>query len=328
MIKNRAIRILISTYHTAFLNPGGGEIELMEISEALSMAGLEVDIYGPLSKSIDYYDAVLHFGVNNDGLSFIRSVKEAKKRLLIWPNLWWDGTQSPNIVEDARNFFEIADKVILKSKNEYENNSSKFSISKDKVVFIPAAVGESFFNIEKSLSKNFKNLYGIDEYILWVGVFQRHKNQLELIKALKNIDLPIVFIGGNLDHEYYYECIRQSMNRHIFIPQLPHNSEILLGALSGCSIFVELTIEPAGLSALEAGAAGKKMLLVGGGWVEEQFNGLVDVVDSPFNHDQIRHAIERGLVGETSFPKLANRIKEKHSLSHATKLLFELLSKD
>ena len=114
----RKFRLLISTYYAAFLHPGGGEVELMLIHDALKANGIEVDIYSPFSKSIDSYDAVLHFGVHGDGIELIQAAKNAEVKILLWPNLWWDGSQDSTVIETAKLFFEYAEKIIVKSYSE------------------------------------------------------------------------------------------------------------------------------------------------------------------------------------------------------------------
>ena len=48
------LTVLITTYHEAFVVRGGGEYELLAIT----------DIYGLHSRPLEYYDAVLHFSVH------------------------------------------------------------------------------------------------------------------------------------------------------------------------------------------------------------------------------------------------------------------------
>jgi glycosyltransferase involved in cell wall biosynthesis len=318
-------RLLISTYHGAFISPGGGEVELFEIFNSLKKNEFHVDLYGPESQEIKAYDKVLHFGVNQDGFEFLKQVKASKKEILLWPNLWWNGSQDSKSIEVAKNIFDLADKVIFKSKAEFENNIQFFSIDSKKIVFIPAGVKDQFFNENRNSALNFKRIYGLESYILWIGVFQRNKNQIELIKALNSTNFPIVFIGAGIDSEYYQECIEISKINNIFIPQVPHYSELLFGALAGCAGFVELTDEPAGLSALEAGAAGKKMLLIKSEWSSEIFGDYIDLVESPFNHDEIKSWVTSISKDYLTSQKLSKYIRKNHHIDNIIKKLKEIL---
>lgn len=318
-------RLLVSTYHGAFIRPGGGEIELFEICNSLRKNNIDLDIYGPESREISAYDKVLHFGVNPDGYEFLKQVKNSNKEILLWPNLWWNDSQEVSTIECVRKIFDLADKVILKSKAELNNNEKFFPIDSKKVVFIPAGVSEQFFNIDTKVGQDFKRIYGVENYLLWIGVFQRNKNQIELIKALNSINIPVVFIGAGLESKYYEECIEISKENNIFIPQVPHNSQLLLGALSGCDGYIELTEEPAGLSVLEAAAAGKKILLVKGEWAYENFLEYVDFVESPFNHSEIRKWVSSLLKNKQKCEILARHIKKNHYLPNLINNLIEIL---
>jgi glycosyltransferase involved in cell wall biosynthesis len=320
----KKFKVLISTYHGAFLNPGGGEIELLKISKSLESSGLEVDIYGAGSKALDVYDAVLHFGVNADGLDFVRSVKASNKKLILWPNLWWHDNQNQYNATSANIFFELADRIIFKSYAEQSNNRKLCDVNITKSIIIPAGVEERFFVRDKILADNFKRLYNLNSYLLWIGVIQKQKNQLELIKSMYKSDFPIVFIGNGIDKDYYLECINLSEN-NIFIPNISYDSDLLLGAISGCSMYVELTDEPAGLSALEVGASGKKMLLLQSDWVQEHFGGYAITTPAANNHNLIKDTIEQNLLKSFDGATLANLIKQKHSMNKITKSLVSAL---
>lgn len=320
----KKFKLLISTYHGAFLNPGGGEVELLKISHSLRALGLEVDVYGAGSKSLSNYDAVLHFGANGDGLDFAQTVKTAKKPLILWPNLWWHNNQNAHNASVANKFFEIADKIIFKSHAELNNNSKLCAIDRKKSVVIPAGVEERFFEISPDLGENFKRLYGLNDYLLWIGVIQRHKNQLTLIKSMEETGLPIVFIGDGIDKDYYFECINACEN-NIFIPNVASDSDMLAGALSGCSMFIELSTEPAGLSALEAGAAGRKILLLENEWNSEQFGDYVTSIQYSDDHALIRTIVEKNLANPFDGSGLSHIIRKNHSSRKTTEMLFDAL---
>lgn len=304
--------LLISTYHGAFLHPAGGEEELKILANSFQELGVTVDMYGPNSKPIDAYDAVLHFGTNLDGLAFVQAVKKANVKLFLWPNLWWSRCPDKDSIDSAQTFFNLADKIFFKSKAEKANNSIFSTIATNKTFYFPAFVSKAFYKINNKLGDQFKKLYGLENYLLWVGVIQESKNQLHLIKALKDFGLPLVFIGGVVDGEYFNECKKYSASKNIFIPNIPHDSDLLLGAISGCSMYVELSAEPAGLSALEAGVAGKTILLHNSDWTTEHFNDHVATIDDPNNYIKIRELIKGALSSPPPSDEMSNALFKKH----------------
>jgi len=318
-------KLLISTHHIAFLRPAGGEEELRIFARSLKEFGVTVDVYGVNSKPLNNYDAVLHFSTHADGLTFIHEVKKTNIKLFLWPNLWWTGKQSVDDVKNSKIFFDLADKIFFKSNAELANNSLYFPISPEKSYLLPAPVEKYFYQINKELGEQFKRLYRLKNYILWIGVIQESKNQLQLIKALKNFYMPIVFIGDTVDIDYFKECERISEDKNIFIPNIPHNSDLLLGAISGCSIYIELSDEPAGLSALEVGVAAKNLLLCDSEWTHEHFHGLAHTIADPFNCNEIYNLVEKITSKPAYSDNLSKMLFKKHGYDAVINRFIEIL---
>ena len=93
------LKLLISTYSTAFLSIGGGESELVQVADILNKYGFEADIYGITSRPIEYYDAVLHFSVHADGMALYHAYINEGKKIILWPNIWWIDAPSEGEVE-------------------------------------------------------------------------------------------------------------------------------------------------------------------------------------------------------------------------------------
>lgn len=95
------------------------------------------------------------------------------------------------------------------SKNEI---SSFFNIDSNKISIVYNAVDNSIFNKDISDHKKieFKQKYNLNrDYILNVSRFDKNKNQLNLLKAFKNIDyknFELVLIGSKSNSTYYYDC--------------------------------------------------------------------------------------------------------------------------
>ena len=55
------LKILLTTYSTAYLTSGGGEVEIIRTAEMLRGASALVDIYGPASRPLKFYDFMNSF---------------------------------------------------------------------------------------------------------------------------------------------------------------------------------------------------------------------------------------------------------------------------
>lgn len=304
----RGKRVLITTYQSAFLRPGGGEAELFELAQALNSMGVVTDLYGASSLRVDAYDIILHFSVQGESFDFVKSLKAMGKTVIIWPNLWWAGMPDENDAKFVHRFMSLADEIIFKSEAEVENVGSHVPLGDIRYSIIPWEVSQKY--TEKTSDKLFKSVYGLEQYCLWVGVIERNKNQHLAIEVFKSIEVPLVFVGFHRDEEYFQYCRSNADSSILFLPYMEPGSEILRSAYKGCSLYVELSDDPAGKSALEAALYEKPMLLSDNSWSREEFGESVYLVD-PRDIDQVRIACIDGLKGRHRF-RDSQRIKGAH----------------
>jgi glycosyltransferase involved in cell wall biosynthesis len=139
-----------------------------------------------------------------------------------------------------RNVYLFNNSDILIVQSEYEKSflSKKYNIDENKFKKIPNAFD---FNYDENKKDIFINKYKIKEdFILCIGRFDKNKNQLRLIKSLKNENVQIFFIGGpdskNID--YYNECKNSKSSNMHFLGWIPNESELLESALCAAKVLV------------------------------------------------------------------------------------------
>jgi glycosyltransferase involved in cell wall biosynthesis len=292
MVKNRTIddpaSILITTYPEAFLVPGGGEVELVGLAPHLRSMGVDADVYGYTSRPLTSYDAVLHFSIQESGRGLLSAVIRNNIPIYLWPNQWWSDEPSKESLINAGWFFSMAHKIVFKTQAEYNNVRKYMSVPDKKVIILPWGVNPIF--ADKDVQPVFKSLYRLGDYILWVGIIEERKNQLTAIRALKDIEIPIIFIGNHRDDEYYLMCKREAPSHFRFLPFMQTSSLILASAFRYCKVYVECSQEPAGSSALEAAASKRPLVLSRDPWSEELFGKTAFLVD-PTSCIEIRDAV-------------------------------------
>ncbi len=317
----KSTRVLITTYQSAFLRPGGGEAELNNLVEVLHQLGIQADVYGSASMMIDAYDVVLHFSVLDESYEFIKKIKEMGKKVILWPNLWWLGQPDKAEVLFVKSFLNLADVVVFKSHSERKNISNYVSLDDVICEIVPWHIDKSF--LEPVKNGLFRNMYSLDEYILWVGVIEEAKNQFAAIEAFHDYRLPLVFIGSHRDKKYFELCMKRAPDNALFLPFMAQGSEILRSAYCDCSLYVELSSDPAGLSSLEAALYEKPMILGRNSWSEEEFGGAIALVD-PNNKEEIIAAADLALAGKCTYSD-KNRIIKKHLMSESLAPLVALI---
>ncbi|WER45183.1 mannosyltransferase [Cupriavidus sp. WKF15] len=288
---NSPPKILVTTYHSAFLVRGGGEFEIVSLVDSLKKQGYIADIYGPFSQSLDRYDVVLHFSVHGGGLELLRSVAAAGKPIVLWPNLWADELHPPPSGLIAEHV-ALAKVIVFKSIAEKEHFCSRYAVPEGKIRFVPAGVDQIFS--KNAPDRLFRTMYGLEKYGIWFGVIEPSKNQLTAIRALRDCGMPLVFVGRYRDREYYNACRRESPSNFLFIEGLPYRSEVMRAALQECSFYVEVSKEPPGLSAIAAGLSGCRLVLTKSDWAREHFDSFAQLVD-PDSTESIREGVEAAI---------------------------------
>lgn len=315
-------RILITTYHQAFLVRGGGEYEMFSVADSLKRKGFIVDIYGPYSRSIDDYDVILHFSVHGGGIELLREIKNCGRPIILWPNLWSEdcGNDLFNLVNAH---VEISEAVVFKSETELSQFNKLFYLPKEKAFLTHFSADPSY--LRAAPPDLFRSLYSIGKYAIWFGVIEPSKNQLAAIKVLKDKDIPLVLVGRYRDKKYYEECKKIGGDGTIFIEGLPQKSEIVRSALRESLFYIEVSHEPPGLSAIEAGLCGCRLLLSDSDWSREHFADLAVYAD-PTDNASISNAVD--LILDSSFDsmKLIKKL-EKHCLPMSIDPLIDIIKR-
>jgi len=266
------MKILVTTYSTAFLNIGGGESELVQVVEALALGGMQVDIYGVSSRPIEYYDIVMHFSVQPEGIDLYQAVVNNKKTVL-WPNVWWPEKPSDEEIARVTAMVNSAHKLLFKSFVEQENFLQYVPADLDKCIVVPVFVSDKFLGtVDTDLARTVAEY---EDYVLCLGRIEPIKNQLTLINALKATGQQGVMVGGYGDQDYFLRCKEAGANHIQFMPFIKPCSELLLSLIANSQLVAELSFDPAGRSSLEAATMHKPLLLSDDAWVDEYFANTV-----------------------------------------------------
>jgi hypothetical protein len=323
MPNKKNLSILVSTYHEAYLRTAGGEFELISTADSLRAMGIIADIYGPYARSIDHYDAVLHFSIYGGSIRFLQKVAEANKPIILWPNAWIrDGHPSTDINE-VNQMVQISQFVVFKSSSELENFRTLYTVEDSKVVFVKVGVDPVWARLPPE--GLFKTIFGYDEYAIWVGGIQPMKNQLRVIRALGNCKIPQIFMGPSVDPSYYQICKIEAKSNQHFIDSIPYKSEIFRSAVADAKVYMELSFDPPGASSIEAAISGCNLLLADTPWCREHFgsNAVYTNVDSP-------RAIEESFNIALSAPLTTRQFRqsfESHLLPNCYRSIVEILER-
>ncbi|QDC41245.1 glycosyltransferase family 4 protein [Candidatus Methylopumilus universalis] len=185
------------------------------------------------------------------------------------------------------------------------------NIPQDKIHIIPNIVEDIFFD-PPSNAHDFE--IDIKNYILCTGNICKRKNQLLLVRACRKLGLPLLIVGSSMiGEDDYAKALKDEMSgvkNMIWIQNLKPGSEALASAYKNCIAFaLPSHNETQPISALEAAAAGKPLLLGDLPYAQQEYftngrlvsptsidaitNGLKKIIDSPSNHLVPKEIIEK-----------------------------------
>jgi glycosyltransferase involved in cell wall biosynthesis len=194
----------------------------------------------------------------------------------------------PGHFQLTREMVRLADHVILLSEKEKRALSDMGAVPRSSTIVHNPVDAERFGNADPSL---FANETGLTDYILCVARIEPRKNQLMLLHALRDLDLPIVLFGhiGSRQYEKLIDQYRKD-NVHIFGRVSP-DDPLLASAIAGARVFtLPSWSEGAPLAALEAAASGATMVLSDRSSEPEYFGDFARYCD-PADPQSIKDAI-------------------------------------
>ncbi len=211
--------------------------------------------------------------------------------------------------ENKQEIIENAEVLLPNAESEMQCLNRNYKSNKDYCV-IPNAASKEYYHVNR---KEYINpLSGISDFVLCVAaLYSFRKNQLSLIKALKNDNISLVLVGGTrtrVDKKYLELCRRESNKNIRFLPKV-RNSD--LGALySWAKVHVLPSwYETPGLVSLEAGLSGCNVVSTNRGSAWDYFGNRAWYC-SPNSLDSIRNAVLAALYSDRK-TELKDEIYEK-----------------
>lgn len=182
-------------------------------------------------------------------------------------------------LNQQKEVLEGVDMILPNSKMELEAIIDDFNIEKNKVKYfiIPNGVEINYINIAKKENK-FVDKFKIDNFIFCPGRIEPRKNQINIIKALCNSDIKVVFAGAvNKKHKRYYEKFINeiNLNNNFYYVGLL-DREMMFEAYKAAKVSVLASwFETTGLIGLEAAVGECNVVITEKGYTKEYYENYV-----------------------------------------------------
>jgi glycosyltransferase involved in cell wall biosynthesis len=189
---------------------------------------------------------------------------------------------------EKRLAYESADLLLPNSELEAEAIRRELGVTTPQVV-VPNGIDESLFGQQSAATET------RDENVLYVGRFEPHKNQLGLIRALRDRPYRLILAGPSHPHhqKYYEQCLQEAGGNVEFVPERSQADLVALYQRARVHV-VPSWYETTGLVSLEAAALRCNVVTTDRGFAREYFGDLAWYCD-PANPQSITKAVDEAV---------------------------------
>jgi glycosyltransferase involved in cell wall biosynthesis len=176
------------------------------------------------------------------------------------------------------------------------------------------AVDTELFEHESGSRAAVEAEYGVTDYLLQVGAMFPNKNQLSVLEATADLDVPVVFVGRT-DSPYASEVQQRAANRSDVrvIGEVPHEDLKTLYSAAAAHALPSFRESP-GLVSLEAALCRCELVISNENHcpVNEYFGDNAHVCD-PYSVDSIRDAIRNAMSASRNDETFRSRLRSQYS---------------
>lgn len=269
------MKVLFQGYSTYAQNKSGGvQVRMRQLAYHLKKSGVDVDFFDHNTTDISQYDVLHIFSLNAEHYNLVHHAHRKGVKVVLssivtladgWKiDLFLTLVHHPvlTLYNMQQSILNMCDVVIVETPKERDFICKHFRIAHPKLRVIPNGI-EPSDNVGR---EHISSIVGDKDYVLCVGRFDRNKNQLNVIKAMVDTDVDVVFIGGPVtdDDKYYQECLTMAKgkNNFHFIGWVDNSSLLLKSAYSNAKVFLFPSYhETFGLVLLEAAVAGANLVV-------------------------------------------------------------------
>ncbi|MBZ4664742.1 MAG: hypothetical protein JG776_2466 [Caloramator sp.] len=214
-----------------------------------------------------------------------------------------------------------ASMLLPNSEMEMKTINKEFNLQLNNYYIVPngVEVNDEILQVSTDLWNNKRH---INNFIICPGRIEPLKNQINVIKALSDTGLDIVFAGGiNEKHRKYYNDFISLVNKS---PKLHYvgklSREMLFSAYKNAKVCVLASwFETTGLVGLEAGMMDCNVVITEKGYTKEYYGDYCWYC-RPDDLNSIRNSVIQAYNHRKGYFSLKNQIREKYTWEKAAEI--------
>lgn len=278
----------------AFQAPGGGENQLLQTGRHLETQGVPVRLFSPWTDRLADARLLHLFGMSREGLELARRARAVGTPVVLSPICWFEPralwSLEPTLNRKIRGLgawafrrmfscvpgwrgelLRLSSVVLPNSRIEADQLVQLFGADPARIRVVPNGV---LGNFQRARPELFRDCFGAEDFVLFVGRVEPRKNVLGLIKAARRLGVRLVVIGDAPPgaEEYLAHCLREANGLVEWLEGRDHDDPILASAYAAARVFaLPSWFETPGLAALEAALAGCPIVITPFGSTREYF---------------------------------------------------------
>lgn len=295
------MKVLLQNRSNFLKSVAGDSIQLTKTKEHLGKLGVQIRISSETELDLQWYDLAHLFNIMpvEETYRQYQNVRHNNKKFVL-STIYWDPTEFLTVSGQNKTFGEwwertmpLRREVLQEAALILPNSTMEYEILKKNFGELPpASIIPNAADVIFAAAKpdRFFQKYRIKNFLLSVGRICQRKNQLMLIRAARELKLPLVLIGPINDGLYYRDCRRESAGHKVtFIDSLTPVE--LASAYAAAKVHALVSwYDTPGLASLEAALAGCRIVSTDRGSAREYFGDLAYYCD-PGNKESICKAI-------------------------------------
>jgi tetratricopeptide (TPR) repeat protein len=333
MAKGQVLKILIQNRPNALSQPGGDTVVMERTKHGLEKLGVEVTIDLDCKEDLTKYDLVHLFNLATPdytkalaqrakaaGIPFVvttllEDVQNFHNQSHAWAQYLYSYVQNGQNKDWAA--INKPDLSLVPQSQKFENSWTIQNaaglfvtgpkegqvISRDYGINLPIYPIYLGCEVSEDISADkFIQAYGVKDFVLCVGRIESRKNQLSLLKALEDVDVPVVIAGSGFTYQPgYAEAVKSFKRRAPTLVLGRLDKEMLASAYCAAKVhalpsFYELP----GLVTLEGARYGCNVVASGDSGTIEDYIGAAGFYCNPADENSIRSAVQRALAAPRS----------------------------
>lgn len=345
------MKVLLTTKMAGFQMFGGLEIQMLRTKDALVKRGVDAKLFDLSADRIEDFDLIHNFG--SDAIDMLPLAYLARRRgvpLVVSPVYWpfhelrlrgapstreWIRGLFMSEAQQLGKIFRIdvlnptgalcrrASMCLPNSESEARILRGEFGISADKIRVVPNAADERFRKADPRL---FRQRFGVENFVLFVGRIEPRKNVLRLVRACKRNAMQLAVIGRpDFESSYVRKCREEGGKFTHFVGEIHHEDPMLASAMAAADIFaLPSWAETPGIAALEAALTGTRVVITNRGSTHDYFGSLVEYCD-PRKVSSIAAALRHSLSAEKD-ARLKDHVSQNYTwdrVAEATRAAYE-----